>query len=181
MLFSGLWADKQAGHGESNRSITGNGKCKRRNQAALLQKHVSVLPNGVLSFDGWKPAATSAVYLHSLWGKENHRWSFVVVQTYVNAAFYFTLSPDQTNTVRSREWLCLWHFFLCSFNVRLNVVVSTVYKKKHCKIKIFICAFIFKCLGESFMALWAVYHLLYPENNLELIPNIVCMFVLGVY
>lgn len=72
-------------------------------------------------------------------------------------------------------------FFLCSFNVRLNVVVSTVYKKKHCKIKIFICAFIFKCLGESFMALWAVYHLLYPENNLELIPNIVCMFVLGVY
>lgn len=39
----------------------------------------------------------------------------------------------------------------------------------------------FQMLSESFMALWAVYHLLYPENDLELIPNIVCMFALGVY
>lgn len=30
------------------------------------------------------------------------------------------------------------------------------------------------------MALWAVYYLFYPENYLELIPNIVCMFALGV-
>lgn len=30
------------------------------------------------------------------------------------------------------------------------------------------------------MALWAVYYLFFPENYLELIPNIVCMFALGV-
>lgn len=72
-------------------------------------------------------------------------------------------------------------FFFAHLMYVLMLLYQLFTKKNHCKIKIFICAFIFKCLGESFMALWAVYHLLYPENNLELIPNIVCMFVLGVY
>lgn len=73
-------------------------------------------------------------------------------------------------------------FFFFAHLMYILMLLYQLFTKKTLQDKdIFICAFIFKCLGESFMALWAVYYLLYPENYLELIPNIVCMFALGVY
>lgn len=59
--FLGEWADKQAAYGATNCFITQNGKCRRGNQAALLQiascRNVFLLPDDVLNCDNWKPAA----------------------------------------------------------------------------------------------------------------------------